>query len=191
MGMLVCSSMPTTSVEPKLWQLAASYAARAHNHQYRKDKKTPFVAHPFRVAMVLRDIFGCDDEVAIATALLHDTIEDTRTDFDDIHKRFGRDVAECVAIMTKNMLLIEEEREKDYDNRLAKGPWQARIVKLADVYDNGLDLPRPGLRRKCITRCQRALDLTENDVDREVFVTARGAVRELLDSMRAARDAER
>lgn len=183
--------MPTTSVEPKLWQLAASYAARAHNHQYRKDKKTPFVAHPFRVAMVLRDIFGCDDEVAIATALLHDTIEDTRTDFDDIHKRFGRDVAECVAIMTKNMLLIEAEREKDYDKRLANGPWQARIVKLADVYDNGLDLPRPGLRRKCIARCQRALNLTENDVDREVFVTARGAVRELLDSMKAARDAER
>ncbi len=179
------------SVEPKLWQRAASYAARAHNHQYRKDKKTPFVAHPFRVAMVLRDIFGCGDEVAIATALLHDTIEDTRTDFDDIHKRFGREVADCVACMTKNMLLIEPEREEDYDNRLAKAPWQARIVKLADVYDNGLDLPRPGMRRKCISRCKRALDLTENDVDREVFVTARVAVQELYDSLCAARDGER
>lgn len=183
--------MTMNSVEPKLWQRAASYAARAHNHQYRKDKKTPFVAHPFRVAMVLRDIFGCDDEVAIATALLHDTIEDTRTDFDDIHKRFGREVADCVACMTKNMLLIEPEREKDYDIRLEKGPWQARIVKLADVYDNGLDLPRPGMRRKCISRCKRALDLTENDVDRAVFVTARGAVQALYDSLCAARDSER
>lgn len=177
--------MPMTSVEPKLWQLAASYAARAHNHQYRKDKKTPFVAHPFRVAMVLRDIFGCDDEVALCTALLHDTIEDTRTDFDNLHKRFGRKVAECTACMTKNMLLIEEEREKDYDKRLAKGPWQARLVKLADVYDNGLDLPRPGMRRKCMERCQRALELSEGDTDREVFVTARAAVQELLESLRA------
>ncbi|MCA9275978.1 MAG: HD domain-containing protein [Phycisphaerales bacterium] len=177
--------MPMTSVEPKLWQLAASYAARAHNHQYRKDKKTPFVAHPFRVAMVLRDIFGCDDEVAICTALLHDTIEDTRTDFDDINKRFGRSVAQCVACMTKNMLLIEPEREKDYDKRLAEGPWQARIVKLADVYDNGMDLPRPGLRRKCLLRCERALALSEADTDHEAFIAARAAVRELADKLRA------
>jgi (p)ppGpp synthase/HD superfamily hydrolase len=171
--------MTMTSVEPRLWQLAASYAARAHNHQYRKDKKTPFVAHPFRVAMVLRDVFGCDDEVAICTALLHDTIEDTRTDFDDIHKRFGRKVAECVACMTKNMLMIEEDREKDYDKRLTKGPWQARIVKLADVYDNGMDIPRTGMRRKCMLRCERALDLTEGDTERECFVVARAAVQEL------------
>ncbi|MFG0298038.1 MAG: HD domain-containing protein [Phycisphaerales bacterium JB047] len=172
-------------VKPRLYQLAASYAARAHNHQYRKDKKTPFVAHPYRVAMVLRDIFGCDDEVAICTALLHDTIEDTRTDFDDLHKRFGRKVADCVACMTKNMLLIEAEREQDYDARLASGPWQARIVKLADVYDNGLDLTRPGMRRKCIERCERALALSEGDTDRACFVTARKAVEELFESLKA------
>jgi len=180
--------MTMNTVEPKLWQLAASYAARAHNHQYRKDKKTPFVAHPFRVAMVARDIFGCADEIAIATALLHDTIEDTRTDFDDIHKRFGREVADCVSAMTKNMLLIEEEREKDYDRRLADAPWQARIVKLADVYDNSLDLPRPGMRKKCIARCERALALTASDADRKEFVKARAAVREMLESLLAARE---
>lgn len=177
-----------TSVEPKLWQLAASYAARVHNHQYRKDKKTPFVAHPYRVAMVVRDIFGCGDEIAITTALLHDTIEDTRTDFDDIHKRFGREVADCVSAMTKNMLLIEEEREKDYDKRLARAPWQARIVKLADVYDNSLDLPRPGMRKKCIARCERALGLTENDADQDEFITARAAVRDMLESLLELRE---
>lgn len=175
-------------VKPRLYQLAASYAARAHNHQYRKDKKTPFVAHPFRVAMVLRDVFGCDDEVAICTALLHDTIEDTRTDFDDLHKRFGHDVAVCVACMTKNMLLIEEDRELDYDDRLARGPWQARIVKLADVYDNGLDLTRTGMRRKCIERCERALALTKDDTDPACFAAARDAVGELLRSLQAQKE---
>lgn len=172
------------TVKPRLYQLAASYAARAHNHQYRKDKKTPFVAHPFRVAMVLRDVFGCDDEVAICTALLHDTIEDTRTDFDDLNKRFGREVANCVACMTKNMLLIEPKRETDYDERLADAPWQARMVKLADVYDNGLDLPRAGMRRKCIQRCERALKLCEHD-EQPAFAAARTAVQELLTSLRS------
>lgn len=176
----------TVAVEPRLWQLAASYAARVHNHQYRKDKKTPFVAHPFRVAMVVRDVFGCDDEVAICTALLHDTIEDTRTDYDDIHKRFGREVADCVAVMTKNMLLIEHEREIDYDRRLAEGPWQGRLVKLADVYDNGLDIPRATMRRKCALRCKRALELTEGDAHIECVARAREAVCAVLASLEDA-----
>lgn len=178
------ASKPDPAVKPRLWQQAASYAARAHNHQYRKDKKTPFVAHPFRVAMILRDTFGCDDEVAICAALLHDTIEDTRTDYDDIHKRFGSDVADCVACMTKNMLLIESEREPEYDQRLASAPWQARMVKLADVYDNGLELPRPGMRRKCIQRCERALLLTAHD-EHPAFAPARRAVQSLLESLQA------
>ena len=76
------------------------------------------------------------------------------------------------------------KREVDYDERLADGPWQARIVKLADVYDNGLDLPRPGMRRKCTQRCERAWALTEKD-DHPAFVQARAAVKALLESLRA------
>ncbi len=174
-------------VGPRLWQQAASYAARAHNHQYRKDKKTPFVAHPYRVAMVVRDIFGCDDEVALCAALLHDTIEDTRTDYDDLHKRFGVEVADCVAVLTKNMLLVEREREADYDRRLAAGPWQGRLVKLADVYDNGLDIPRAAMRKKCVNRCRRALTLSEGDAGIPCVKTARAAVQGLLGSLQAVR----
>lgn len=163
-----------------LWQQAVSYAARTHDHQYRKDKKTPYIAHPFRVAMVVRDVFACDDQVAICAALLHDTIEDTRTDYDDLEKRFGREIADCVAVLTKNMLLREPKREADYDDRLAQGPWQGRLVKLADVYDNGLDIPRESMRKKCIDRCKRALDLSENDTAHEPIRTARAAVGEVL-----------
>ncbi|MGV6814124.1 MAG: HD domain-containing protein [Phycisphaerales bacterium] len=170
----------STPISISLWQQAASYASRAHLHQFRKDKKTPYIAHPFRVAMVISNVFGCNDELAICTALLHDTIEDTRTDFDAIEKRFGREVADCVAAMTKNMLLREPQREKDYDKRLAKGPWQARLVKLADVYDNGLDIPRDSMKKKCIIRCQRALDLTQGDLDHEPIVRGRSAVEGVL-----------
>lgn len=161
---------PNTS---PVWLKAASFAARAHHGQLRKDKKTPFIAHPFRVAMVLRSVYGCDDDVAIATALLHDAIEDTRTDFDDLEKRFGIEVADCTAAMTKNMFLREDQREPDYDRRLADAPWQARIVKLADVFDNAKDIPRPGLRKKSLTRCRRALELvTDDDMKREPFQKA-------------------
>lgn len=171
------------SASLSLWQQAASYAARAHDHQYRKDKKTPYIAHPFRVAIVLGQVFGCTDEIALCTALLHDTIEDTRTDFDAIEKRFGREIADCVATMTKNMLLREPKREADYDKRLANGSWQARLVKLADVYDNGLDIPKDSMKPKCIDRCKRALVLSEGDTEHQCVVVARAAVQGVLDML--------
>jgi len=175
-----CDASDGITVELKRWQSAASFAARAHRHQLRKDKKTPYIAHPFRVAMVVRDLFGCDDEIAICTALLHDTIEDTATDYDDIEKRFGRAIADCVAVMTKNMLLREPEREIDYDQRLARGPWQGRLVKLADVYDNGLDLPRDSKKKKCIERCRRAIELSGGDTAHACVVAGRQHVGSVL-----------
>lgn len=170
-------------MDTPLWQKAASYAARAHQGQLRKDGKTPYTAHPFRVAMTVRDVFGCDDEVAICCALLHDTIEDTATDYDDIDRRFGEQVADAVAAMTKNMLLREDQREPEYDQRLANAPWQARLVKLADVYDNGHDMTKTMRAARHIERCKRALALTEPDADCPCFATARAAVQELLEKL--------
>ncbi|RMH23906.1 MAG: bifunctional (p)ppGpp synthetase/guanosine-3',5'-bis(diphosphate) 3'-pyrophosphohydrolase [Planctomycetota bacterium] len=172
------------TTQSPLWQRAASFAARAHQGQIRKDGKTPYVAHVYRVAMTVRDVFGCDDEIAICTALLHDTIEDTATDYDDIEHRFGRAVADCVAAMTKNMIMREDEREADYDARLAKAPWQARLVKLADVYDNGHDMTKTMRPARHIDRCERALELTKDDESMPCFVTARAAVSELLARLR-------
>lgn len=144
-----------------LWQEAASFAARAHVGHVRKDKSTPYIAHPFRVAMTVRDVFACDDPVAITAAILHDTIEDTPTDYDDIDERFGRDVADAVAALSKNMLLQHDQREPEYDARLANASWQARLVKLADAYDNYCDAKsRPetaGATKKLANRARRAL----------------------------------
>ena len=70
------------------WQKAASFAARAHDGQKRKDGRTPYVAHPYRVAMVIRHVFGCEDETILAAALLHDVIEDTTVDYDDVAEAF-------------------------------------------------------------------------------------------------------
>lgn len=115
---------------------AIAFAARAHQHQFRKDGVTPYVSHVFRVAMVASQVFGINDPKVLTAAVLHDTIEDTATDYDDIAERFGSDVANWVANLTKEMHLPEKEREERYHVRLAKAPWPVVIGKLADIYDN-------------------------------------------------------
>jgi guanosine-3',5'-bis(diphosphate) 3'-pyrophosphohydrolase len=167
-----------------IWQRAASFAARAHRHDLRKDGVTPYVAHVFRVAMTARDVFGCDDQVALATALLHDTIEDTGTDYDDILEAFGDEVADGVAALTKNMALRHDIREPEYDQRLAGADWRARLVKLADTYDNFCDkIDKSGTRNieKMVRLCRRAIRLAQPDAaDHDCVRRAIDVVTELI-----------
>lgn len=146
-----------------LWQAAAAFAARAHGHQVRKDGLTPYFSHPVRVALTVACVFGFCDEEILAAALLHDTLEDTTADYDDLHRHFGRRVADIVAAVSKDMRLVEAKREATYDQQLAAGPWEARLIKLADVYDNLLDIPKGKSRSKQINRAKRALKLAAND----------------------------
>jgi guanosine-3',5'-bis(diphosphate) 3'-pyrophosphohydrolase len=118
---------------------AASFATRAHQGQLRKDGRTPYAAHAFRVCLVVRHIFGFDDPRMLAAALLHDTIEDTTTDLDDIISQFGAEIAEWVACLSKDKRLPDEQREREYLRRLAGAPWQVQVCKLADVFDNLMD----------------------------------------------------
>lgn len=153
----------TSQVPLPLWQAAVAFAARAHRHQIRKDGATPYVSHVYRVALTVSQIFGCHDETVLAIALLHDTIEDTTTDYDDIQERFGQTVADGVAALTKNMALPEPIREPAYDQQLAAAPWYVRLVKLADAFDNLCDVAslRPDLaeerRRDAAEKARRAI----------------------------------
>lgn len=172
------------------WQDAASFAAEQHRHHVRKDGRTPYVAHVYRVAMTVRDLFGCDDGDVLAAALLHDTIEDTPTDFDDIEERFGTEVAGIVAALTKNMILREDEREADYDARLARADWRARLIKLADVYDNLSDFENREVAdaaalERLVSRCERAIALAGADRGREASERGIAAVQALVEEARA------
>lgn len=163
-----------------LWQRAASLAGRCHAGQLRKDGKTPYVVHPFRVAMVVRDVFGVNDPVILAAALLHDVIEDTPADYDDIAEECGTEVADIVACLTKDMRMVEAEREAAYDRQLAAGPWQAQLVKLADVYDNICDAAPGAARRKTTSKAPRAIACAGNDPR---LAEAVRVVQELVDRM--------
>jgi guanosine-3',5'-bis(diphosphate) 3'-pyrophosphohydrolase len=170
-----------------LWQSAAGFAARAHRHQVRKDGRTPYASHTTRVALTVVVEFGCTDPVAVAAALLHDTIEDTTTDYDDLAEAFGDGVARIVAALTKNMALPDGEREPEYDARLARADWRARLVKLADQFDNLSDIgnfpedKRESQRAKALARCRRALKLAEADAGNPVMDRAAGALRGLME----------
>ena len=139
-------------------QEAVAFAARAHRHQLRKDRETPYVSHVFRVCLVARHVFGIDDLKVLTAAVLHDTIEDTTTDFDDLEEHFGAEVAGWVALLSKDKRLSDPEREKQYKAGLAAAPWQVKVCKLADVYDNLSDNKTPGQQQRSLKRAQDYLE---------------------------------
>lgn len=143
---------------------AIAFAARAHRPQLRKDGETPYVSHVFRVCLTVRHVFGVDDEATLAAAVLHDTIEDTITDFDDIEKGFGAEVAEWVRALSKEKRDRESEREKKYIDGLAQAPWQVKMCKLADVHDNLLDSEHfpPPQRAKTFRNSRKYLNVLDD-----------------------------
>jgi len=164
---------------------AVSFAARAHRHQLRKDGHTPYAAHPFRVCLVVRHVFGIDDPVVLAAALLHDTIEDTTTDYDDLVGRFGAEVADCVAALSKDTRLPEAEREAAYLRQVLAGDWRVAVCKLADGYDNLSDFRvlSPAGQAKQLGKVSEYLDALRPAVPPEAR-PAFGIVEALVSSLR-------
>ena len=151
--------MPTASPDDIVFE-AVAFAAHAHRHQIRKDNKTPYVSHVMRVCLVVRHVFGFDDPEMLAAALLHDTIEDTTTDCDDIIEAFGPRVATWVAALTKDMRLPHDPREAAYAAAIDAADWQVKAIKLADLYDNLNDCRHfaPPGRRKTVNKAHFALN---------------------------------
>src|SRR5437660_12911865 len=89
---------------------AVAFAARAHRGQLRKDGRTPYVSHVFRACLTTRHVFGVDDPAVLTAAVLHDAVEDTTTDFDDLAEEFGPEVAGWVALLSKDKRLPEPRR---------------------------------------------------------------------------------
>jgi guanosine-3',5'-bis(diphosphate) 3'-pyrophosphohydrolase len=144
---------------------AVGFAARAHRHQLRKDGQTPYVAHVVRVCLIARHIFGIDDPEVLQAALLHDTIEDTATDYDDIADRFGNTTATTVATLTKDMRLPDDAREEAYCQGLETATDAVKICKLADIFDNLIDSKHlsPEGRQRTVARSRRYMQsLGEN-----------------------------
>lgn len=139
---------------------AVSFAGERHDGQMRKDGKTPYFAHPVRVMTIAAQVFGVSDPEVLAAAVLHDTVEDTDADRDDIASRFGERVAGYVVHLTKDKRLPEAEREERYFASLAAAPVEVKLCKMSDTIDNLID--SRGLsaahRAKTLAKAKRLVD---------------------------------
>ena len=141
---------------------ADEFAAWKHRHQFRRDGVTPYINHPRGVMIILRDEFGVSDVDTLAAGLLHDTIEDTATDYDEISERFGTRVADLVAVLTKDKRLPETKRERDYFAGLSKAPLAARLCKVADSLYNVRDSDAKH-RPKAAKKAEKLLTIYKRD----------------------------
>ena len=112
---------------------AMDFAARKHSHQTSKNAKaTPYINHPIKVAEHLARVGGITDEDVLIAALLHDTIEDTKTTKAEIEDIFGSRIAHIVAECTDDKSLEKAERKRlQIVNAPHKSP-EAKCVKIAD-----------------------------------------------------------
>ncbi|CTQ50051.1 RelA/SpoT family protein [Jannaschia donghaensis] len=93
---LVRAYNPRTDVD--LLRRAYAYGAEMHEGQTRRSGE-PYFSHPVEVAGLLTE--QRLDDATIVTALLHDTIEDTRSTFAAVEAKFGTEIAEMVDGVTK------------------------------------------------------------------------------------------
>src|SRR2546430_10629182 len=84
-------------VDRELLTRAFQYAARAHEGQVRRSGQE-FIYHPWGAAKILAGLQM--DETPIAAALLHDVVEDTGVEPDDIRTEFGDEIAKLVEGVT-------------------------------------------------------------------------------------------
>lgn len=87
------------TVDEDLITRAFTMSLEAHKHDLRASGE-PFFHHPYEVAMIVAKEIPLDD-VSVASALLHDVVEDTKFELDDIRDEFGDTVAEIVDGSTK------------------------------------------------------------------------------------------
>ncbi len=116
------------------WELAQ----KAHQGQTRRDGNTPYFNHVKDVARVAGDRFGFDDEL-IATALLHDCLEDT-----DLSEKKMKESGICQKVIEAvQWLTLNKERSYEQNIRAIKNSNNqlAIKVKIADNLANLADAP--------------------------------------------------
>lgn len=116
---------------------AADFAARRHATQHRKGTaREPYVNHLAEVAALLAETAGKPDAALVAAGWLHDTLEDTRTDREELDRLFGSRVADLVAEVTDDKSLPKAERKRRQVEAAPHKSAGARAIKVADKTSN-------------------------------------------------------
>lgn len=133
--------MAHKTIPLSLFMKCVQFSAHKHKNQRRKDSdETPYINHPINVATILAVEADIQDEEVIMAALLHDTVEDTATTFEEIEDIFGLVVSGIVREVTDDKSLDKIERKRLQIIHATTSSHKAKLVKLADKLDNLRDL---------------------------------------------------
>ncbi|NQZ44897.1 MAG: bifunctional (p)ppGpp synthetase/guanosine-3',5'-bis(diphosphate) 3'-pyrophosphohydrolase [Flavobacteriaceae bacterium] len=142
--LLRISYQTLSPADKKLIRSAFDIAVDAHKDQRRKSGEA-YIFHPIAVAKIVASEIGLD-AVSIASALLHDVVEDTPYTLDDIERMFGETVARIVDGLTKIAHLKKDKNISQQAENFRKmlltlhDDVRVIIIKIADRYHNMLTM---------------------------------------------------
>lgn len=138
----------------KLITKCYSFAAEKHKHQRRKADNSSYIIHPAGVAEKLTHIGKINNFEIICAAILHDTIEDTDCNAQEIANEFGPSIASYVMEVSDDKSMDKIERKKHQISHCIELSYGAKNIKLADKLDNLTDLVKQPPKLWCPKRCQ-------------------------------------
>jgi GTP diphosphokinase / guanosine-3',5'-bis(diphosphate) 3'-diphosphatase len=140
---------------------AFDFAERAHRGQTRRSGEE-FIHHPWAVAQICAELHL--DEQTIAAALLHDVLEDTETELDELRAEFGSEIASLVEGVTKLTRTTFQSREQaeaeNYRKMIVAMAQDVRVIliKLADRLHNLRTIEYLG-KQKQVQKAKEALEV--------------------------------
>lgn len=121
----------------KAWKLSSSHHDGQKYGGEQDGEQIEYLNHigsvAFEIIHALQYEKEMDANLAVLCAILHDTLEDTELQKEDIQKLFGEEVADGVSALSKNEAMkSKEEKMQDSLNRIKQQPREIAMVKLAD-----------------------------------------------------------
>ena len=145
---------------------AAHFAAqKPRDHRRKAQHPPPYITHPISVALAITQIGGVDDPEILAAALLHDTLEDTETEPEELEDEFGKKVCEYVLDVTDDKTLPKDERKSRQIENAKKISKGAALIKLGDKISNVTDVINSPTEGWDINRRKEYLDWAEKVIE--------------------------
>jgi (p)ppGpp synthase/HD superfamily hydrolase len=156
---------------------ALKKAALAHQGQKVPGTKISYIMHLSFVSMEIIAALNIEPErdgnLAIQCAILHDTIEDTNTTFEQLESEFGAKIANGVLALSKDSSLEKSLQMADSLRRIKQQPQEIWMVKLADRISNLQPPPQHWKEDKIIKYREEAIIIYEALKDASPFLAAR------------------
>lgn len=134
----------TTNTESQtfeqIYKDALDFATAKHQGQFRKGSDDPYIVHPIGVAAFILEIGQVSIPDVIRAAILHDTLEDTETTYDELVAHFGSTVADLVKEVTDDKSLQKYQIKINQIEKVKKCSDGAKLIKMADKLYNLMDL---------------------------------------------------